>query len=106
MEGAMDLRSITGFDWDTGNKRKNEKHGVSQAEVEEVFLHKPIFLVRDEQHSQSEERYLALGVSGEGRLLHIAFTLRGGRTKIRPISARPMSRKERATYEKASQENT
>lgn len=102
----MDFRNVTGFDWDEGNVRKNEKHGVSQAEIEQVFLHRPIFFARDEQHSQVEDRFLALGVSDEGRLLHITFTLRREGTKIRPISARPMSRKERAAYETASEENS
>jgi uncharacterized DUF497 family protein len=100
----MVVRQFTGFDWDEGNERKNEKHGVSQSEVEEVFLNTPIFLTRDEQHSQSEDRFLALGLSHRGRLLHITFTVRGA--KVRPISARPMSRKERAIYEKASQANS
>jgi uncharacterized DUF497 family protein len=30
----MVVRQFTGFDWDEGNERKNEKHGVSQSEVE------------------------------------------------------------------------
>ena len=102
----MNLNSVTGFDWDEGNSWKNVKHGVSQAEIEQVFLHRPIFFARDEQHSQVEDGFLALGVSNEGRLLHITFTLRVDGTKIRPISARPMSRKERIVYEKASEENT
>jgi uncharacterized DUF497 family protein len=102
----MDLRGVTGFDWDEGNARKNERRGVSPAEIEQVFLHRPIFFTRDEQHSQVEDRFLALGVSDEGRLLHITFTLRSGGTKIRPISVRPMSRKERTVYEKASEENS
>lgn len=101
----MDIRGFAGFDWNEGNARKNEKHGISQAEIEQVFLHTPIFFTRDEQHSQTEDRFLALGVSDQGRRLHITFTLRNSGTRIRPISARPMSRKECATYEEASQEN-
>jgi hypothetical protein len=53
-----------------------------------------------------EDRFLALGVSDKGRLLHITFTLRNEGTKIRPILARPMSRRERKVYEKASEENS
>jgi uncharacterized DUF497 family protein len=98
----MTIQSFSGFDWDQGNARKNEKHGVSQAEVEEVFSNRPLFVTRDEQHSQREERFLALGVSHAGRLLHVAFTMRGDEKKVRPISARPMSRRERVIYEKAS----
>jgi uncharacterized protein len=98
----MPIRSFSGFEWDDGNARKNEKHGVSQGEVEEVFLNRPLFVTRDEQHSQGEERFLALGVNHAGRLLHITFTMRGDEEKIRPISARPMSRKERVIYEEAT----
>ncbi|WP_272486662.1 BrnT family toxin [Zeimonas sediminis] len=54
------------------------------------------------RHSEREPRFHALGMTDEGRGLHIAFTLRGSGTKIRVISARPMHRKERAIYEQAS----
>ncbi len=33
----IDLAKINGFDWYEGNARKNEKHGVSMAEAEQVF---------------------------------------------------------------------
>ena len=33
----IDPDSVEGFDWDTGNARKNDKHEVSQTETEEVF---------------------------------------------------------------------
>jgi uncharacterized DUF497 family protein len=91
----------TGFDWDEGNARKNEKHGVSKFEVEQVFLNKPLLLPDDLKHSQRERRFHALGRSDQGRWLHVTFTEREGRTLIRPISARAMSRKERAVYEQA-----
>jgi len=97
----MRLDGVTGFDWDTANQRKNEKHGVSQSEAEQVFMNFPLLLTEDEQHSRTEARYHALGVSDEGRRLHVTFTLRHRGEKIRPISIRAMSRKERAIYEKA-----
>jgi len=40
----IDLNRITGFDWDDGNARKNDKHGVSAAEAEEVFFRQPLLL--------------------------------------------------------------
>jgi len=91
----------TGFDWDEGNARKNEKHGVSKSEVEQVFLNKPLLLADDRKHSQRERRFHALGRSDEDRWLHVTFTEREGGTLIRPISARAMSRKERSVYEQA-----
>jgi len=93
---------FTGFDWDDGNSRKNEKHGVVNAEVEQVFLNKPLIVAVDMKHSLRERRFHALGRSDADRWLHITFTERGGGTLIRPISARDMSRKERAIYEQAS----
>jgi hypothetical protein len=97
----IDLSQITGFDWDSGNARKNEKHGVSMAEAEQVFFNAPLLLLEDGGHSQNEPRVHALGKTDEGRTLHITFTLRQSGRLIRVISARDMHRKERAVYEQA-----
>jgi hypothetical protein len=45
---------------------------------------------------------MRLGRADEGRRLHITFTLRGAATRIRVISARNMSRKERARHAQES----
>lgn len=95
----------TGFDWDEGNARKNEKHGVTKPEVEQVFLNAPLLLAEDRKHSQREQRFHALGRTDNDRRLHVTFTERGKGTLIRPISARAMSRKERVVYEQAIQAN-
>ena len=95
----VDFTQITGFDWDDGNSRKNEKHGVSQAEAEQVFFNDPLLVLADGVHSQSEQRFHVLGKTDSGRRLHITFTLRLDCTKIRVISARDMHRKERGIYE-------
>jgi uncharacterized DUF497 family protein len=95
----IDLARITGFDWDDGNARKNDKHGVAQAQAEEVFFNQPLLMLDDLLHRDQEARYHALGKTLEGRLLHVTFTLRGGGTLIRVISARDMHRKERSVYE-------
>lgn len=91
------FENITGFEWDKGNEQKNVKHGVSPAEAEQVFLNEPLVVLDDLKHSDIEQRFHALGQTGEGRLLHITFTIRT--TMIRIISARNMHRKERAIYE-------
>ncbi len=94
----IDWAPIRGFDWDDGNARKSlDKHGVTQAEAEQVFTGEPL-LALDVGHSDTEERYNALGETADGRLLHVTFTLRADNTKIRVISARDMNRKERAIY--------
>jgi uncharacterized DUF497 family protein len=95
----LDLELIAGFDWDRGNARKNEKHGVSQAEAEQVFFNQPLLLLADEKHSQQEARFHALGQSNQERLLHLTFTVRQQGSKIRIISARDMHHKERRIYE-------
>ena len=97
---------MTGFEWDDANRLKNwERHHVAWWECEEVFFHKPFFVISDKAHSQEEERYFALGRTKAGRLLFLAFTLRGSR--IRVISARDMSKRERKIYdEKAKKDST
>jgi len=97
----IDLKQITGFDWDEGNARKNDKHVVSTAEAEQVFFNAPLLLLADELHSQHETRFHALGKTDDQRRLHLTFALRQSDTLIRVISARDMHRKERAIYEQA-----
>jgi len=90
----LDLTRFEEFEWDSGNERKNERHGVTQAEAEQVFLHQPLLLLEDAKHSGSEPRFHALGKSTDGRLLHVSCTVRGAGSRIRIISARPIHRGE------------
>jgi len=94
-----DFGRIEGFDWDSGNARKNERHGVTQAEAEQAFFDRRLQLAPDPGHSDAEPRFHALGNTAMGRLLHVTFTLRLDGTRVRVISARDASRKERAIYE-------
>lgn len=99
----IDLNLVIGFDWDQGNARKSvDKHHVSQAEAEQVFMNQPLLLMEDREHSLSERRLRALGRTDEGRCLHVVFTLRRGNSLIRVISARDMNRKERRHYAQAA----
>ncbi|MBI2346067.1 MAG: BrnT family toxin [Deltaproteobacteria bacterium] len=94
----MVFKGLKGFDWDAGNTDKNEaKHGVTNLECEEVFFNRPLIVTRNPELLQGEDRYLVLGRTHAKRLLFVVFTRRGER--IRVISARPMSRKERILYE-------
>ncbi len=96
----IDFGRLTGFQWDEGNARKSaDKHGVSQAEAEQVFFNEPLLVIGDIRHSRSEPRFHALGISNAGRRMHVTFTLREENTTIRVISARDMQRKERARYD-------
>jgi uncharacterized DUF497 family protein len=93
----IDLSSITGFEWDEGNREKNWiDHQVTTNECEEVFFNLPLLLHPDPAHSITENRYFVLGLTNAGRHLFIVFTLRSDRLRV--ISARDMSKKERAAY--------
>ena len=95
----IDFNRIAGFDWDRGNALKNDKHGVTMLEAEQIFFFVPLIVTPDERNSRSELRFRAFGQTLLGRRLTIIFTLRSGDTLIRVISARDMHRKERAIYE-------
>jgi uncharacterized protein len=101
---VIDLAAIVGFNWDAGNARKNERHGVTQSESEQVFFNAPLLMLADEAHSRAEVRIHVLGRTDAGHLLHITCTLRESATLIRVISARDMHRKERAIYEQQAYE--
>lgn len=93
---------LVGFDWDEGNVAKNwKKHLVTSLECEQVFFNRPLVVAEDNPHSVREGRFYALGRTDAGRRLFVVFTIRGGRVRV--ISARDMSRKERRAYEKAIQ---
>jgi uncharacterized DUF497 family protein len=94
---VFDFDNLVRFDWDEGNKLKNwEKHQVDYAECEEVFFNQPLLISEDTKHSSQEERYYVLGRSDTGRTLFLVFTIRSN--KIRVISARDQSKKERKLY--------
>jgi uncharacterized DUF497 family protein len=91
------LFGASGFDWDAGNLEKNWlKHGVSPLEGEQLFFNQPLVVAPDVKHSGKEARFYVLGRTDSDRYLFVVFTLRG--RKIRVISARDMSRKERKVY--------
>ena len=103
MDILAKLQSCTGFDWDEGNLLKNwEKHGVTAAECEQVFFNRPLLAQPDLRHSDSEVRFYVLGRSDSGRRLFLAFAVRADRVRV--ISARDMSRKERRSYERHGEE--
>lgn len=87
------------FEWDQFNIAKNyDKHGVTNKEAEEIFFNKPIKIFKDIKHSSEvEDRFVVLGLTNGKVKLHVAFTIRND--KIRVISARNQSKRERRLYE-------
>lgn len=98
-------QTILGFDWDQRNISKSwAKHGISPFESEEIFFNQPLLVISDDPHSADEKRFYALGKTDKGRYLFVSFTMRDH--KIRVISARTMSRKERSVYRDHEKEET
>lgn len=94
-------RRVAAFEWDDGNSAKCQKHGLTRAAIESCFA-RPILILPDENHSQTEERLRAIGRDDAGRHVFIVFTVRmlGRQSVLCPISARYMHAKEIAQYEK------
>ena len=93
------------FEWDARKAATNvRKHGVSFKEAATVFADPDALDGPDLKHSEQERRSLRLGRSLPGRVLIVAYTIRGSGDdeKIRIISARRASRKERAAYASGS----
>jgi len=99
----MVLSDCDGFEWDEGNLLKNWiKHAVSNLECEECFFNYPFVVFNDDQHSQDEKRYFALGQSNQDRYLFLVFTVRGRYVRI--ISGRSMSYRERRIYDEKKED--
>ena len=86
------------FEWDPKKARRNLAiHGVSFDEASTAFRDPPSITIDDPLHSGDEERSVLLGHSHRNRLLVIVHTGRGDR--IRLISARRATNRERVRYE-------
>ena len=98
---------IEGFDWDSGNTDKCQKHGLVKKEIEWFFTQEKIYVAPDIKHSSHEERFLAIREGPKNKLIVVAFTFRiqGAQTLIRPISARFMNKKEVQKYEETFKKN-
>ena len=92
------------FEWDSEKARANEvKHGVSFEEAASVFLDPNAIGVFDVDHSQSEDRWLTLGISSLGRVLVLCHTFIDevkDRASVRIISSRKANQKETKQYRK------
>ena len=84
-------------EFDAGKAAANlKKHGVPLEEAMGSLLD-PLALVREDESAEGEARFVLVGMSGEGRLLTVCYTLRGEET-IRLISARRATRREERQY--------
>ena len=99
----MDREDSYDFEWDPAKALSNaHKHDVTFDEAATVFLDALALTVYDEASSQDEERWFTLGFASSGRLLAVAHTHRStgpNRARVRIISARKATGRERRAYE-------
>ncbi len=88
----------TFFEWDAQKAELNvERHGVTFEEAASVFGDERGRVFPDPDHSSDELRFLLVGMSGRKRLLIVVSAERGERVRL--ISARRVTRRERKVYE-------
>jgi uncharacterized protein len=86
------------FEWDPDKATQNgRKHRVSFHEAATVFADPLAMTYHDPDHSLSEERFMTVGMSRNGRVLIVAHSDRG--QNIRIIGARKTTPRERKHYE-------
>lgn len=89
------------FEWDPAKAEANLKeHGVSFDEATTVFRDTLSITISDPDHSDSEDRFIDIGMSYRMQLLVVSYTER--QDKIRIISARRATRAERKSYEETN----
>lgn len=88
-------------EWDPAKARANlARHGIHFADAVSALEDVSALTLRDSD-SEGEERWITLGVDGFGRLLVVVYTWRG--EKVRLISARQASARERRPYEETDE---
>jgi uncharacterized DUF497 family protein len=92
------MRRLT-FVWDEEKDRANQrKHRISFAEARTVFYDENAREYSDPDHSESEERFILLGISSRPRVLVVCHCYRESESVIRIISARRAQWNEEETY--------
>lgn len=91
------------FEWDIKKARSNvRKHKVSFERASTIFRDPNLVSIPDEEHSETEERWITIGLDETGTLIVISHTfLKIGRnaSRIRIISARKATKRETKQYE-------
>ncbi len=93
------------FEWDPEKGGANErKHRVSFDKATGVFADPLSVTTFDPLHSDEEDRFVIVGISSQSRLLVVSFTDRDERIRI--ISARIATLRERKQYEEGNETQT
>ena len=87
------------FEWDRQKEKANiKKHGISFDEARTVFYDENAMQFFDPDHSESENRFIMLGISFKLRVLIVCHCFRESDTVIRIISARKADGDEENEY--------
>jgi uncharacterized protein len=89
------------FEWDEGKSSANrQKHGVSFEEARSAFLDENARVLPDPEHSETEDRFILLGLGTSGRILVVCHCYREEQEEsiVRIISARKADREEQRQY--------
>ena len=90
------------FEWDPDKAQANRrKHGVSFEEAATVFRDPRMLSLYDDEHSKTEDRWITMGISANGRLLVVCHTFKEDTdhsATIRLISSRKTTRSETKAY--------
>lgn len=81
----------------TKSRQQHQKHGINFEEASTAFGDYLSLTYPDKAHSIQEERYILIGLSDKNSILIVSHTQRGERIRI--ISARPTTKRERDFYE-------
>ncbi len=87
------------FEWDERKEAENiKKHRVSFNEARTVFYDENAIQFFDPEHSESEDRFILLGISLKLRILVVCHCFRESETVVRIISARKADGDEEKEY--------
>jgi uncharacterized DUF497 family protein len=95
------------FEWDPAKEKANiHKHKVSFRRAATVFRDPNQLSIYDEGHSESEDRWITMGIDDGGVLRVVVHTFKQvdeGRCEIRIISARKATGRESRQYREGSE---
>jgi hypothetical protein len=80
------------------NQSNISKHGISFEEAQTVFYDESALLIDDPDHSETEDRFILIGISASLRLLVVCHCYRQVDKVIRIISARKATKSESKQY--------
>ena len=92
------MKNLT-FSWDDKKNSANQRqNGISFEEAQTVFFDEYAIEFKDPDHSETEDRFLLIGLSQKLKVLVICHCFRKSESEIRIISARRATKKEQKVY--------